>query len=269
MSVGYGNLHKVFTIDSIDMVSLEDIRPMGRNYIMYLRLVDKLIDGQVLTNVPITLVPWDTMSAYNTFITNDVSIDPETRVHLHPSFKSRLVLYKMVLDAFGKEFEPMASDLDSLFSRYLRQDPLLTLSDRLYLRAYLHLDDTNAIHEFDATGLDIRSLVEAVLLERGDGSWTLRRSSFTDSTLIKSKILSYVYENRCAHIPIFHVSGFGYYETLDVSRGSIMPGLDPDESTGSIPSYTRVYPCFIDLLDTLRTKYAFSFQMYYNGTTFS
>lgn len=262
MSVKYKKLHEAFIQDKmVDMVSMEDIRPTGRNYVMHLRMIQKTINGIVHDNIPNTLVPFDTLSAYDTFVTHNVKIDPETRQSMPSSFLKRVQLYKSVLDTFGADFEPKSDELTDIFTRYLNGQPI-TLTERMYLRAYLHVDDTNVIHEFDATGLDIRPLVEAKLTEMGVGTWTLRRSSFTDSSLVKSKILSLISADKIHHLPLFHVSGLGYYTTNTVARGVAMPGLEDGEPRVSLPPFDDVYPCFIDLLDELQKMYHFSFEKY-------
>jgi hypothetical protein len=54
----YSSAHKKFIpSDSVDIVSAENITPEGRHYIMYLRLKQD--------RIPVTLVPYDTQSAYH------------------------------------------------------------------------------------------------------------------------------------------------------------------------------------------------------------
>jgi hypothetical protein len=261
MSVKYKKSHEAFIQDKmVDMVSLEDIRPTGRNYVMHLRMIRQKVDG-VVHDIPKTLVPFDTCSAYDTFVTHNVAIDPETRQPMPSSFLKRVRLYKSVLDTFGADFEPKSDELTDIFTRYLSGQPI-ALTERMYLRAYLHVDDTHVIHEFDATGLDIRPLVEAKLTEMGVGTWTLRRSSFADSSLVKSKVLSLIGADKIHHLPLFHVSGLGYYTTNKVPRGVAMPGLEEGEPRTSLPPFDTVYPCFIDLLEALQYIYHFSFEKY-------
>jgi hypothetical protein len=241
----YKALHQYFIPqDAVDMVSFEQIKPQARNYIMYLRMTQR---------IPICLVPWDTDSAYHTFITHKMNTDPETKLPLHAGFKERIILYKKATDYFGNEFEPDSEVMERLFCSFL-QVQALEEHEMLYLRAYLHVDNSKAIHEFEATGLLIRPLVEQTLMEKGNGSWTLRRTSLEDSRLIKSKCLSF-HRGTIHHILIFHVVGLGYYVS-DINRGAKLPDMnDP----GPIPEYTTVYPCFMDLLQELYKLYELGF----------
>jgi hypothetical protein len=263
MSVTYKKCHEAFIKDKmVDMVSMEDIRPTGRHYVMHLRLKSN-VHG-VVERIPTHLVPFDTYSAYDTFVTHNVAIDPETRQPMPPSFNKRVQLYKSVLDTFGTDFEPKSDELSDIFTRYLKGQSI-ALTERMYLRSYLHVDDTNVIHEFDASGLDIRPLVEAKLKEMGVGTWTLRRSSFADSSLVKTKVLSLMAPDAFHHLPLFHVSGLGYYTTNTVERGVAMPGLEDGEPRTSLPPFVTVYPCFIDLLEALQKMCHFSFEKYCDG----
>lgn len=70
----YIKLHQsVLKSDSVDMVSMEDITPNGRNYIMYLRTTTKMINDTPIPHAPVQLVPYDTYSAYNKYICDQKS----------------------------------------------------------------------------------------------------------------------------------------------------------------------------------------------------
>jgi hypothetical protein len=143
------------------------------------------------------------------------------------------------------------------------QDQDIKLTERMYLRAYLHIDDTDALHEFDAQGIEIRDAVVKVLTESGVGSWTLRKSSIKDSSLINVKILSYLNAGaQAAHIVLCHVIGLGYYSTNSVKREQQMPGVQDGETHASIPAFTTIFPCIIDLLEDIRKSYPIQFDKY-------
>ena len=260
MSATYEIVHKSFIRKgSVDMVSMEDIKPNGRNYIMYLRLIEKEVEGEKIPRVPVGLIPFDTLSAYNTFIVNGVTIDPETREHIRPSFLKRIKLYKETVEEFGEAFQPNNEELDQLFQRYIADQESLSKHDLLYLRSFLHLDNTTVIHEVPVVGLEIRTEIDKILLQRGVGSWTFRRTSHTstDSVLIKSLSWSVMNEEtnkvECIHAIMCHVVGFGYY-SASIPRNSKMAVIGGDTS---IPKYTEanIYPCFIDLLDVFRKQH--------------
>jgi hypothetical protein len=258
----YSKLHQSFLQDgSVDMVSLEDIRSHGRNYIMYLRLATKTINNNTKINrIPVQLVPFDTYSAYDTFVSKKVSFDPETKLPLHQGFVERIILYKQTLDSFGTDFEPSSLYLEQLFSSYLQETPM-DERDTLYLRSYLQVEDTTAIHEFNVVGLDIRTEAELLLQQKGNGSWLLRKSSIVDSELVRTKCLMYQNDEKCYNVLIVHVSGMGYY-LGDVERGEVMPNVNDHFSIPKVCKNTIVYPCFIDLVHYLITYYKLSRKMY-------
>jgi hypothetical protein len=245
----YSSAHKKFIpSDSVDIVSAENITPEGRHYIMYLRLKQD--------RIPVTLVPYDTQSAYHTFIVNRLPIDPETRLPLNPGFLNRIRLYKDAMDSLEGLDRP---NLGDLFTAYL-QGGVITDIDRLWLRSSLHLEDTQAIHEFNSTGFDIRSEAEAVLKERGNNSWLFRHTSIKNSSLIIAKCVSIFKNGVFTHVLICHVIGFGYY-TCNIERGAILPGLAESEPKTEIPAFDYVFPCLIDLLEHLQKKYMFDMSL--------
>jgi hypothetical protein len=256
----YELLHKsIIKPDTVDIVSFEEIRPNGRNYVMHLRMIEKEIEGQKVPRVPVKLIPYDTYSAYDTFITRGLKFDPETREPLNANFFKRIQLYKEALDTFGSEFEPSVEELNRLMNKYL-QGESLDERETLYLRSYLNADNSSAIKEFDG---DVRVMAKTALKQKGEGSWLLRRSSIKNSSLIKVKVLSCFDKNEYHHYPFFHVSGLGYYSTNDFDKNE-MPGLP--EPIGSIPNFsnpnTQLYPCFFDLLVAMQKLFNFSFSMY-------
>jgi hypothetical protein len=246
----YSSFHKTFIpSDSVDIVSAENITPEGRHYIMYLRLKQD--------SIPVTLVPYDTQSAYHTFIVNRLSIDPETRLPLNPGFLNRIRLYKDAMDSLVGLERP---NIGELFTSYL-QGHVISDIDRLWLRSSLHLDDTQAIHEFKSTGMDIRADAEAVLKERGTNSWLFRHTSITNSSLITAKCVS-IYKNEVfTHVLICHVIGLGYY-SCNIKRGCILPGLTDSEPKTEIPEFESIFPCLLDLLAHLQKKYMFDLSKY-------
>ena len=259
MSASYNLIHQSFIRKgSVDMVSMEDIIPYGRNYIMYLRLIEKDVDGEKIPRIPVGLIPFDTQSAYATFITNRVKIDPETRELIRPSFLHRIKLYKETLDEFGEAFQPNNEELDQLFQRYIADQESLSKLELLYLRSFLHLDNTSVIHEVSVKGLEIRTEIDKILLERGVGSWTFRRTSHISTDAVVIKCIAFCVMNdknivTCLHAAICHVVGLGYYIS-NIPRESIMPNIGDNKS---IPEYLdqNIYPCFIDILDYFLKKY--------------
>jgi hypothetical protein len=269
----YCKLHSSFIKDqeqpAVDMVSMEEIVPTGRNYVMYLRLTTKEIiennNIKRIERVPVHLVPYDTMSAYQTFIINKVQIDPETRELIRPSFLNRIVLYKQTVDEFGVDFLPNNEDLDGLFQRFLRNEEL-TYREKLYLRSFLHLDNTSVIHEVNVEGLEIRNEIEKILLEKGLGSWAFRRTSIVSNDLVVIKSISFctfnenLKKNECKHIIICHVAGLGYY-SVSLERESVMPNIGDNSS---LPNFekTTVYPCFLDLFTFYKKYYQLQGEQY-------
>ena len=81
-----------------------------RSSIKYLRLT---------RGIPICLVSWDTYSAYKTCISNQLDIDPETKLTFHQGFKERIILYKKAIDIFGSEYQPCSITLKYLFSDFI------------------------------------------------------------------------------------------------------------------------------------------------------
>lgn len=255
----YTSIHKKFIVpEAVDIVSSEDIQPHGRNYIMYLRLTSQIKDGVLCPRIPSILIPYDTQSAYHTFVTNKVKMDPETRLPLNPGFIERIKLYKDAMTLGPVE------NIGELFTRYLQGD-VLSSTERLMLRSSLHLDDTEAIHEFQSTGKDIRTDAEKVLTERGVGSWLFRRTSLINSSLVNSKCMSLCTEEGITHELICQVIGLGYYTTTDIKRESTLPGLEGDEPRTSLPLFETVYPCLIDLIESLQRKHHFQLSNYCTG----
>lgn len=255
----YKSIHKKYIVpEAVDIVSSEDIHPNGRNYIMYLRLTAQFKDGVLCHRIPSILVPYDTQSAYHTFVTNGLKMDPETRLPLNPGFIERIKLYKEAMTLGPVE------NIGELFTRYLKGD-VLSSTERLMLRSSLHLDDTEAIHEFQSTGKDIRTDAEKVLTERGVGSWLFRCTSLINSSLINTKCLSLCTVESIKHILICQVTGLGYYISFDVKRESKLPGLEGDEPRTSLPIFEIVYPCLIDLIESLQRKYKFTMANYCTG----
>jgi hypothetical protein len=253
----YSSLHKKYIEpDAVDIVSSENIQPHGRHYIMYLRLTSQLRDGVMHHRIPSLLIPYDTQSAYHTFVTNRVKMDPETRLPLNPGFIDRIKLYKEAMTLGPVEH------IGDLFMKYLKGNAL-SPTERLMLRSSLHLDDTHAIHEFQSTGQDIRTDAEKVLTERGVGSWLFRRTSLKNSSTVNSKCVSFYKEaGSIKHIIILQVTGLGYYSTSDVERSATLPGLEKDEVRTSLPLFNTVYPCLIDLIEALQSNYNFTLANY-------
>lgn len=134
--------------------------------------------------------------------------------------------------------------------------------DKLYLRSYLHVEDTTAIHEFNTEGLNIRAEAEIILQKKGNGSWLLRKSSIVDSKLVRTKCFMYMNNDECHHMLMVHVSGIGYY-LGEVDRGSVMPEINDNVSIPLVCNGTIIYPCFIDLLDYIISSYQLSRKRYY------
>jgi hypothetical protein len=80
-----------------DPISLDDLLPVaenGRRTIGYLRLLE---------NKPRVIVYYDTLSAYNTFVTNKVLLEPETRAPLNKGFVDRITLYYQAITTLTEE----------------------------------------------------------------------------------------------------------------------------------------------------------------------
>lgn len=220
-----------------DMVSMVDISPNGRNYISYLRMVNR---------VPTIMKYWDTASCVSTFIKNRILIDPETTLPINPGFIQRIMLYNQTLEKFGVDFEPAPGQIKTLFNNFLEQT--ITPDEKLMLRSFLFLEDTSVLHDFSVEkspkivyktheewvihnniktteASEIRAKALDVLNKAKPGSWLLRKSSIRDSIICKTKVLSFIIiHNQISHIPFVHVKGYGYF-IPDVGQGFIMPDL--------------------------------------------
>lgn len=241
-----------------DMVSMVNINPNGRNYISYLRLMDKQIDGKNI-KLPITMKYWDTKSCVDTFVNHPtrrvlngraVIVDPETNMEINPGFISRINLYNESLNELGEHFTPAPGEIKSIFHRYLNLDGSNSISprERLILRSFLFLEDTNVLSNYKASGLDLRGETEKFLSTKPSGSWLLRTSSVIDTNIVAAKVISSVYfENNIpifSHVLCLHVKGYGYYTATDIKQQQQMPDLDTHRV--ELPLNNIVYPCFLD-----------------------
>lgn len=237
-----------------DMVSMVDINPNGRNYISYLRLVDKQV-GTNTIRLPTAMKYWDTKSCVATFIDhptyrvingNRVIVDPETNTKINPGFIERIKLYNESLNVLGEDFSPAPGEIKSIFNRYLNQSSGITKRERLILRSFLFLEDTGVLSNFlNAVGLDLRSEVEKCLSKKPSGSWLLRTSSVIDTDIVAAKVISSVSNNSFNHTLCLHVKGYGYYSPSVIKQKQQMPDLCTHRV--ELPhADTQVYPCFLD-----------------------
>jgi hypothetical protein len=234
-----------------DMVSYAEINPTGRNYISYLRLVD---------GIPTRMVYWDTVSCINTFINHPTYrtihhvkhiVDPETNQPIHTGFIERIQLYNESINVLGTNFSPTPREINDIFQRYLREG--VSDRDKLVLRSFLFLEDTEVLTMFEATGLQIRVEAEKRLLQSECGSYLLRTSSVVDSELVKAKVLSFNDNGVIKHVICIHARGYGYYIPSGIKPEQIMPDLTGEKRTIlPLPSHgSRVYACFVDWLEMI------------------
>lgn len=231
-----------------DMVSYAEINPTGRNYISYLRLVDQM---------PARMVFWDTVSCMNTFINHPTYrtihnkkyiVDPETNQPIHPGFIERIQLYNESINVLGNQYRPAPGEINDIFQRYLRED--ISSRDKLVLRSFLFLEDTEVLSMFEATGLQIRVGAEKRLLKCESGSYLLRTSSVVDSELVKAKVLSFNDNGVIKHVMCVHTKGYGYFIPSGIIQEQIMPDFTEEKRTLlPKPSHGRVYACFIDWIE--------------------
>ena len=265
-----------------DPISLEDLHPVaqGRKTISYLRLN---------RNVPVMMVYYDTQSAYTTFITNKFPKEPETNLPLNPGFKERIELYHRASSIPNEHAElmelctlvPSSPEeklrIDTckrqLFHRYLRGET--NDQERLVLQLALFIDDANVVQTY--TRAEANALLESAQV----GQWLLRKSSHHDTDLITNRVFSLRSARYCTnlheldetkriydttmHWLITHIKGYGYqasprFPTRVLLGMQWSPELNekPQDSMIAtfgapipIPIGNKVYPCFIDVLESI------------------
>jgi len=234
----------------VDMVSMVNINPNGRNFISYLRLVD---------NIPTLVKYWDTVSCIATFCTNptrrlikgkNVIVDPETNLEINPAFIERIKLYNDSITELTADFEIQPNQICEIFNKYLSGS--ITSKEKLILRSFLFLEDTNTLSIFESKGYDIRKDTEDFLIKKPVGSWLIRKSSVIGTDLVSAKVLSFIMpvcdsdELEFCHILCLHVKGYGYYSPSAIKQLQQMPDLETHRLP--IPPHINeiVYPCFFD-----------------------
>jgi len=238
----------------MDMVSYTEINPQGRNYISYLRLVNR---------IPKIMVHWDTLSCMSTFITyptqrviggKQYTVDPETTEPIHPGFVERIRLYNESVHVLGSDFSPAPHQINDIFQRYLLNQ--ITDTEKLILRSFLFLEDTEVLLSFESTGLHIRKEAEERLLQHESGTWLLRKSSVIDSDLVKAKVVSINQSGKIIHVMCIHAKGYGYFSPEVISQEQVMPDLSPEcRHILPHPSREKVYACFLDWFEVICTSY--------------
>lgn len=234
----------------MDMVSYAEINPTGRNHISYLRLVNQ---------IPTAMVYWDTASCINTFIRHPTRrymngktriVDPETNQPIHSGFIERIHLYNDSVQMLGEAFQPAEGEVNAIFQRYLIDE--VSEREKMILRSFLFLEDTDVLVTFEATGKDIRTEAEQRLHERGYGSYLLRTSSVVDSDLVKAKVLSFNDTGTIKHSMCIHAKGYGYFTPSGIKQEQVMPSLTGEDRSVvlPLPSNDMVYPCFLDWFES-------------------
>ena len=284
MAERYDRIHKKHMDKGTkeDPISLEDLHPVaqGRKTISYLRLN---------RNVPVIMVYYDTESAYTTFVTKKFPKEPETNLPLNPGFKERIELYHSASSIPVEHAElmelctlvPSSAEeklrIDTckrqLFHRYLRGET--NVHERLVLRLALFIDDANVVQTY------IRAEANALLESAEVGQWLLRKSSHHDTELITNRVVSMRCARYCTnpqeldeakrtyattkHYLITHIKGYGYQTSPRFPTRALLgmpshPELNenPQDSIIAtfdapipIPIGNTVYPCFIDVLETI------------------
>ena len=241
-----------------DPISLDDLLPVaqnGRRTIGYLRLVE---------NKPRVIVYYDTLSAYNAFVTNKIRFEPETRAPLHKGFVERITLYRNAITTLTEEQLALSiihedpeqrrlvnQQKSDMFQRYMRGQA--TPTEKLQLQISLFIDDTEVLHPYTREDATTR------LQHAPVGSWIIRTSSIGDSDIITTRAISISLPLSISHLCITQIYGYGFIlspnfpKSNDVcqvsSMGSdiIIPQLAAEAST--------VYPSFLDALEYIVSRY--------------
>jgi hypothetical protein len=241
-----------------DPISLDDLLPVaenGRRTIGYLRLLE---------NKPRVIVYYDTLSAYNTFVTNKVLLEPETRAPLNKGFVDRITLYHQAIMMLTEEQLALSITHEDpvqqravnqqkcvLFQRYLYGQA--TPTELLQLKISLFIDDTEVLHPYSRADATTRLNYAPV------GSWIIRTSSIPDSNIIITRAISISQSSGIKHLCITQIYGYGFMISPDFpivdnvvqvsSMGSdiIIPKLAADAS--------KVYPSFLDALTYIVTSF--------------
>ena len=241
-----------------DPISLDDLLPVeqnGRRTIGYLRLMD---------NKPRVIVYYDTLSAYNAFVTNKILFEPETRAPLHKGFVERIKLYHRAITTLTEEqlalsitHEDPAQQLivnqqkRALFQRYMMDQA--TQTEILQLQISLFIDDTEVLHPYT------REDATARLVHASQGSWIIRTSSIADTDLITTRAISISRPSGISHVCITQIYGYGFmispnypivnnvHQASSMGSDIIIPQLAAEVSS--------VFPSFLDALVHVITSY--------------
>jgi len=179
----------------------------------------------------------------------------------NPCFLERVTLYHDYNQAVnnGHLKVPNYTQLNDLFMQFCNGS--IDQNGKLALRALLDMDNFNP---FLGLLLDYETQTKLSMMIIGNPkidalSWMLRPSSTQDTPLCRVRKLSFKsHYNKIVYINVMHLVGFGYY-IFDDDTSLKLPtsARNPNHDTipGPGPTYTTVFPCFIDLIEYLhRTK---------------
>ena len=241
-----------------DPISLDDLLPVaqnGRRTIGYLRLVE---------NKPRVIVYYDTLSAYNAFVTNNVRLEPETRAPLNKGFVERIKLYRNAITMLTEEQLALSithedpeqrrvvnQQKSDMFQRYMRDQA--TPAEKLQLQISLFIDDTEVLHPYTREDATARLAYAPI------GSWIIRTSSIGDSDIITTRAITISSPLGMRHVCITQIYGYGFMispnfpvvnnvcQVSSMGSDMIIPQLAAEVS--------NVYPSFLDALDFIVASY--------------
>jgi len=260
MSQNYGNLNTLQFNKGTkeDPISLDDLLPIaqnGRRTIGYLRLLE---------NKPRVIVYYDTLSAYNTFVTNKILLEPETRAPLNKGFIERITLYRNAIMMLTEEqlalsithADPVQQRIINqqkcvLFQRYLHNHA--TPTELLQLKISLFIDDTEVLHPYSRADATTRLSYASV------GSWIIRTSSIPDSDIITTRAISISQPSGIKHLCITQIYGYGFMISPNFPNVTNVPQVSSMGSNIAIPQLatdaSNVYPSFLDALTYIVTSF--------------
>ena len=260
MSQNYGKLNTLQFNKGTkeDPISLDDLLPIaenGRRTIGYLRL---------LNNTPRVIVYYDTLSAYNAFVTNKILFEPETRAPLNKGFVDRVTLYYNAITTLTEEQLALSITHEDpvqqhavnqqkcvLFQRYLYGQA--TPTELLQLKISLFIDDTEVLHPYSRADATTRLTYAPV------GSWIIRTSSIPDSDIITTRAISISQPSGIKHVCITQIYGYGFMISPDFPMSNNIPQVSSMGSNIAIPQLaadaSKVYPSFLDALTYIVTSF--------------
>jgi hypothetical protein len=254
MSTAYAILHKnKIKENNTDIISLEPACPDN----MYNKLVSISYLVKDVMNRPVKIDYWKLDSAKMLFIDNHHTMDPTTRLPMHPIFFQRLTQQLKLADIVDKDYMPSQQELEEKFIKYLSDSQEVDEKDLLILKVFLHPDDHILSEWHDTIAANLREKALERIQEAENGSWLLRDSSIKDSDIFHVRVITIKNnDGNICHIPITHAYGFGFFHP-NVPREYIMPNIG--SGIPFPPIYNNmVYSSFIDMFEHMSQEYKFN-----------